>query len=77
MNNVIIEPSVALAQVRVRLSPSLGRWIEIYNIMGPGSALAGQTRAEAYHGRVAGSPRHAPERLPVPVATGQSSWDPT
>ncbi len=35
---------------------------------GPRSALAGQTPAEAYHGRVADSRGHAPERLPVPVA---------
>ena len=46
----------------------IGRWIEIYNIKGPRSALAGQTPAEAYHGRVAGSRGHAPESLPVPVA---------
>ena len=45
----------------------IGRWIKIYNIKGPRSALAGQTPVEAYHGRVAGSRGHAPESLPVPV----------
>ena len=46
----------------------IGRWIGYYNTSRPHSALAGQTPAEAYHGRAAGSPGHAPESLPVPAA---------
>ena len=46
----------------------IGSWIDYYNIKRPHSALAGQTPAEAYHGRAAGSPGHAPENLPVPAA---------
>ncbi len=46
----------------------IGSWIDYYNIKRPHSALAGQTPAEAYHGRAEGSPGHAPESLPVPMA---------
>ena len=46
----------------------IGSWIDYYNISRPHSALAGQRPAEAYHGRAAGSPGHAPESLPVPAA---------
>ena len=46
----------------------IGSWIDYYNVSRPHSALAGQTPAEAYHGRAAGSPGHAPENLPVPAA---------
>jgi putative transposase len=46
----------------------IGRWIVYYNTSRPHSALTGQTPAEAYHGRAAGSPGHAPESLPVPAA---------
>jgi putative transposase len=46
----------------------IGRWIEYYNKSRPHSALAGQTPGEAYHGRAAGSPGHAPENLPVLAA---------
>ncbi len=46
----------------------IGQWIGYYNTSRPHSALAGQTPAEAYHGRAAGSPGHAPENLPVPAA---------
>ncbi len=46
----------------------IGSWIDYYNTSRPHSALAGQTPAEAYHGRAARSPGHAPESVPVPAA---------